>query len=110
MEGRRLHRLVDTHFELSDTLHLKGRLKFDEYERPIEEVAGTFNRKERFLMLAPGHVGLLPPLNLGMGRSIGRRASRRRRGPTIQAIPNEGCSRYPLCKAGQKGIIALRSL
>jgi len=62
VERKTLHRLAETHFELSDTLKLKGRLKFDEYERPIEEVVGTFNRKERFLNLAPGHVGLLPPL------------------------------------------------
>ncbi len=62
VEGRKLHRLVDTQFEMSDTLLLKGRLKFDAYERPLEQVVGTFNRKERFLSLDAGHVGLLPPI------------------------------------------------
>ena len=63
--GRRLHRLSETDFTLSkegDTLALRGKLKFDDYERPLEDVAGTFTRKERFLELAPGEVGLMPPL------------------------------------------------
>lgn len=45
---------------ISDTIIVKGKMKFENYEANLAEVAGAFNRKERFIQLAPGVAGLLP--------------------------------------------------
>jgi SNF2 family DNA or RNA helicase len=43
-----------------DTIFIKGKVRYDEYETNLSEVIGAFNRRERFLQLAQGTVGLLP--------------------------------------------------
>lgn len=39
---------------------VKGKMSYDTYEADIADVVGAFNRKERFLQLGNGVVGLLP--------------------------------------------------
>lgn len=38
----------------------KGKIKYEEFEVDLTQVAGVFNRREKFLEIAPGIVGLLP--------------------------------------------------
>lgn len=46
--------------EFQETILLKGKIKYESYETDITNLMGAFNRRERFLQLGSGVVGLLP--------------------------------------------------
>lgn len=52
---------------VQNTIQVKGKLKFDAYEADVTAVAGAFNRKERFLQIAPQVAALLPNLSEDSG-------------------------------------------
>lgn len=39
---------------------IKGKIDYDDYEVDLTDVIGSFNRRERFVKIEPGKVGLLP--------------------------------------------------
>ena len=41
-------------------LRIAGSIKFDNYEADIENLVGTFNKKDRFILINPTTVGLFP--------------------------------------------------
>jgi superfamily II DNA or RNA helicase len=41
-------------------IRVKGKIKFNHYDADLTQVAGAFNKKEKFLKLGQGTVGLLP--------------------------------------------------
>jgi SNF2 family DNA or RNA helicase len=43
---------------LQQAILIKGKIKFGDYEVDLSSIEGTFNRKERFVQLNPGRVGL----------------------------------------------------
>lgn len=43
-----------------ESILIKGKVKYDTFEADLTEVVGSFNRKERFVELGSGVVGLLP--------------------------------------------------
>jgi SNF2 family DNA or RNA helicase len=43
-----------------DSILIKGKVRFNEYEVDAATIAGTFNRKEQFLQLSPNFTGFLP--------------------------------------------------
>lgn len=43
-----------------ETILIKGRVSYDAFEADLSDVIGAFNRKERFVQLGSGVVGLLP--------------------------------------------------
>lgn len=44
----------------SKDILVRGRLRYDAYEADIQEVAGAFNRRDRFVQIGSEAVGLLP--------------------------------------------------
>lgn len=62
LQGNRVHHQKDLQLAAeknANSILLKGKIKFDEYEANIEDVVGAFNRRERFVQLGQGQVGLL---------------------------------------------------
>lgn len=47
--------VIDDGFDL----HLKGKVRFEDYEYDLKEVVGAFNRRETFITLKDNRVGLL---------------------------------------------------
>lgn len=43
-----------------DSLILKGKIKFSDYEADVGDVVGAFNRRDRFIQLSSTTVGLVP--------------------------------------------------
>ncbi len=43
-----------------DEIVIKGTLKFDSFHADVTNVIGAFNKKDRFVEIAPGTLGLLP--------------------------------------------------
>ena len=55
------HTHVDLRAESADRfITVKGKIQFDTFQADISKVAGAFNRRERFVQLGSGVVGLLP--------------------------------------------------
>jgi SNF2 family DNA or RNA helicase len=55
--------LTDASFEVSlqaKDIMVRGSLRFDTYETSLQEVAGAFNRRERFVQMGQNTLGLLP--------------------------------------------------
>lgn len=50
---------MDVH-DSANAILVKGKVKYGNHEANLAEVAGSFNRRERFIQIAPGIVGLLP--------------------------------------------------
>lgn len=46
--------------ESGQAITIKGRLSYQSYEANLTDIIGAFNRREQFVQLAPGKVGLLP--------------------------------------------------
>lgn len=44
---------------IHERIQVKGSLQFSEYEAPLDEIKGAFNRRESFIHLGEGVVGLL---------------------------------------------------
>lgn len=42
------------------SIHVQGKIHYDRYEADIADVVGAFNRRDRFVQLGSGVVGLLP--------------------------------------------------
>lgn len=40
-------------------LHFKGSLRYGQHNADVKDIVGAFNRRERFIELSPGHVGLM---------------------------------------------------
>lgn len=43
-----------------DHIAIKGKVFYGSFEVDLNKIAGAFNRRERFVEIAPGHVALLP--------------------------------------------------
>lgn len=62
-QGRQLlkHTGLDLEIkESSNNLLIKGKLNYDSFETQIQDVIGSFNRREQFISLSEDTVGLLP--------------------------------------------------
>ena len=61
-ENRILHSTqMDFHLDSSQQrIQLRGKVCYEEHEVCLTDVAGAFNRREQFVQIAPGTVGLLP--------------------------------------------------
>lgn len=62
-QGRKVVKENGTQIEIAEDrelLKVKGKINFEEYEADLNQVLGAFNRREKFLELRPGVVGLLP--------------------------------------------------
>jgi superfamily II DNA or RNA helicase len=46
--------------ETPQTISIKGAVHFEAFQANLSDITGAFNRRERFVQLAPGTVGLLP--------------------------------------------------
>lgn len=54
-------RHTDLHAEMStQNIAIKGKVHYDTFQADLATVMGAFNRRERFVEILPGHVGLLP--------------------------------------------------
>lgn len=61
--GNRLLKSHDYHLEMDTEgrhIRIRGTLKFENYEANLTDVVGSFNRREKFIQLAPKVVGLVP--------------------------------------------------
>lgn len=43
-----------------EAFHMKGKIQYGEFEAELSHIAGCFNRRDRFVRLSSGAVGLLP--------------------------------------------------
>ncbi len=62
-QGRRLLKETGWALDLeerSNSLLLKGSLRYQDHQVDLQSVVGAFNRRERFIQLSPDIVGLLP--------------------------------------------------
>lgn len=46
--------------QTNQSLLVKGHMRYENHEVDVSDVLGAFNRRERFVQIAPGKVGLLP--------------------------------------------------
>ncbi len=44
----------------TNTIAIKGKLHYGDFQADLNTIVGAFNRRERFAEIAPGHVALLP--------------------------------------------------
>jgi len=44
----------------ANSVIIKGKLHYDNFQADLSSIVGAFNRRERFAEIAPGHVALLP--------------------------------------------------
>jgi superfamily II DNA or RNA helicase len=44
----------------TDHIAVKGKIHYGSFEADLNQIAGAFNRRERFVEIAPGHSALLP--------------------------------------------------
>lgn len=62
-QKRKIFLMSDAQLELSmqaQTILIKGSFKYKSYEADLKEVAGAFNRRERFVQMGGNAIGLLP--------------------------------------------------
>ena len=62
-KGNQVKSLTEIKLSLEDrqqTIVASGKIKYHEYEANVRDVIGAFNRRERFVELGSGTVGLLP--------------------------------------------------
>lgn len=52
---------------LPQNFSIKGKVKFEEFDANLSDVVGAFNRREQFVKIGSGTVGLLPENLAGMG-------------------------------------------
>lgn len=45
---------------LQNLIYLRGKVQYDTHEVDLANIAGAFNRREKFIQISPGTVGLLP--------------------------------------------------
>lgn len=59
--GKRIVKQDSSQIQLEDSTNsilIKGKIKFENYEADVKDVIGAFNRRERFVQIAPDAVGL----------------------------------------------------
>ncbi len=64
-QGNRVVKQDALNLELEDnaqSFKVKGRVRYEMHEADVGAILGAFNRRERFIQLNPGTVGLLPEL------------------------------------------------
>lgn len=44
-----------------NSVEIKGKMRYGEFEADLKDIIGAFNKKERFAQIAPGHSALIPP-------------------------------------------------
>lgn len=62
-QGRKVVRQTDQNLKIveeKEWVEVKGKLRFEEFETDLRSVIGAFNRREKFIELGQGVVGLLP--------------------------------------------------
>lgn len=62
-KGRRVQRQQTAEMNVDErqrVLVVKGRVRYGEHDAAVADVVGAFNRRERFVQLGDGSVGLLP--------------------------------------------------
>lgn len=62
-QGKPLYHHTGTELEISaqlETILVKGKLQYGEHTVDLKDLVGAFNRRERFVQLGSGAVGLLP--------------------------------------------------
>jgi len=62
-QGRRIIRQTDSDIHIqaqAQSLLVKGKLRFGDHEADLTDVLGAFTRRDRFVQLGSGAVGLLP--------------------------------------------------
>lgn len=62
-QGRRICRLTDSDLQIhsaSDSFIVKGRVHYGEHHVDLKDIVGAFNRRDRFVQIGVGQVGLLP--------------------------------------------------
>ena len=62
-QERKVVKESGSHIEVTcnnETVEIKGNLHFDQYEADLSSVLGAFNRRDKFIELGNGIVGLLP--------------------------------------------------
>jgi len=58
---------IETH---ADAFLVKGKIRYGDHETDIQNIVGAFNRRERFVQLGIGAVGLLPAQAIGESLSM----------------------------------------
>lgn len=69
--SRRICRLTDSDLQIhsaADSFIVKGRAHYGEHHVDLKDIVGAFNRRDRFVQVGVGQVGLLP---IGMESSFG---------------------------------------
>jgi len=52
---------IEIHTETNrDHILIRGKVHYDKFEADLTDIVGAFNRRDRFAVIAPGHVALLP--------------------------------------------------
>lgn len=62
-QGSRICRLTDSDLQIhsaADCFIVKGRVHYGEHQVDLKDVVGAFNRRDRFVQIGVGQVGLLP--------------------------------------------------
>ncbi|MCE5318523.1 MAG: DEAD/DEAH box helicase [Parachlamydia sp.] len=60
-QGRQVVRQGDAQLAMTADLHVRGKIRYGSFEADVTEVVGAFNRRERFVELNNGSVGLMAP-------------------------------------------------
>lgn len=60
-QGRHVVRQGETQLAMAADLHVRGKIRYGAFEADVKDVVGAFNRRERFVELNPGAVGLMAP-------------------------------------------------
>lgn len=62
-QGKKVLLVNETHLNLSmesDSIVVRGKIRYQDYEADLTKVAGAFNRRERFVLIGSEAVGLMP--------------------------------------------------
>lgn len=63
LKGNRVVKQTGSDLDLktcSETVAVRGKIRYEDHHANIQDVAGAFNRRERFVQIGVGTVGLLP--------------------------------------------------
>lgn len=60
-QGRQVVRQGEARLAMTADFHVRGKISYGSFEADVKDVVGAFNRRERFVELNPGVVGLIAP-------------------------------------------------
>lgn len=60
-QGRQVVKQGEAQLTMAADLHVRGKIRFGSFEADVTDVMGAFNRRERFVELNQGAVGLMAP-------------------------------------------------